>query len=99
MLGANNNITVTRLGTGTHQTYSVSVGTGACYLERMGLNQASLVDAGNPYEIYEAITGLDGIKVNDKVLDRANREYRVLSAERVNDFIDFTKLIMRAVVK
>ena len=99
MLGANNRITVTRLGTGTHQTYSVSVGVADCYLERMGLNQASLIDAGNPYEIYEVITPLDGVKVNDKVTDKANREYRVLSAERVDDFTNFTKLIMRAVVK
>ena len=103
MLGSNNTATVTRLLTNAqgHTTYATAVLTSEpAYIERMSLSEASLIDAGNPYEVYELIVdSATAIKINDKVVDAHSREYRVASTQPVNDFVTFQKVALKAVIQ
>lgn len=104
MTGSNNYLTTYRLaaadGDGhSHYSASATLTTEECYIERMSLQQAALIDAGNPLEVYEAVfSRIVDIKENDQVTDKNSKSYRVNAVERVEDFIEFSKAILTGVI-
>jgi len=102
MLGSNDTATVKRLAVaGGFSTYSNTIiSARECYIERVSLSQAVLIDAGNPFEVYEMIVdGTDTILINDQVTDQDSREYRVVSVQPVSDFVKFNKVLMKGVTQ
>lgn len=104
MLGSNNTLTTYRFDSDDsdgHTNYSSTptLTTEACYIERMALQQATLLDAGNPLEVYEAVFGrIVDLKENDQCTDKNGKVYRVNAVQRVEDFIEFTKAIITGVI-
>lgn len=102
MLGGNNYISTVRIAADSdgHDNYSTAVlTTYPCYIQRMSLSQATLIDAGNPYEVFELVAdSVIDLKENDQVTDKNSKVYRVSAVQGVDDFIQFTKAILVGVI-
>lgn len=102
MLGANNTLTTVRLAADVdgHSNYSTSVlSSEECYIQRMRIDHAALINAGAPLEVYEVAFGrIVDLKENDQCTDKNSKVYRVSAVERVEDFIEFTKAVIVGVI-